>query len=665
MGVCGIAGVLLTRDSATHPDIERMISTLRHRGPDGLRCLRWGPCALAHARLSIIDLETGIQPIANEDQSVWTVLNGEIFNYIELRAELERCGHRFRTRSDTEVIVHAYEEHGERFVERLNGQFAIALWDARRQRLLLARDRVGIRPLFLASSGGRLLFASEIKALLAVAPELAALDERGLAEIFTFWAAVAQRTAFKGVRSLPAGHLLIAEGGAERLVRYWDWTFPEGRGRADLTLDEAAEQLRALLSDAVRLQLRSDVPVGAYLSGGLDSTGIAALVSELSGRRLRTFSIEFEDPEYDESRYQRLAAERLGTEHTTVRCTDRDIGAVFPQLIRHTETPILRTAPAPLMLLSKQVHESGFRVVLTGEGADEVFGGYDLFKEGRIRRFWARQPHSRWRPLLLSRLYGYLGRSPVAQAQFARQFFGQRLGELDHPFYAHLPRWRATRVTWKLLSPELRATLAGFAPEDELAARLPAGFEAWSSLGRDQYIEVETLLRGYLLSSQGDRVAMAHAVEGRVPYLDHRVVEFANALSPRFKLRGLTEKALLRRALAGRVPEAILERIKQPYRAPDSRSFFHDGRPLPYVAELMSVENLRRTGYFGAEAVQRLLEKCRAGRALGAADNMAFVGVLSTLLLHEQFIKNSHRGETDVGARSDSIVHSRELLALD
>lgn len=635
--MCGIAGALLVSGQNALPDPARMIATLRHRGPDGTGYFRSPACALGSARLSIIDLETGDQPVANEDQSVWTVQNGEIFNFIELRAQLQSLGHQFRTRSDTEVIVHAYEQYGERFVEHLSGQFAIALWDKRRQRLLLARDRVGIRPLFYALIGGHLLFASEVKAILAVAPEAAALDEQGLAEVFTFWGTVGERTVFKGVRSLPAGHSLVIENGAERLERYWDWTFPQGSGRTDLSMDEAAEMLHSLLTDVVRQQLRSDVPVGAYLSGGLDSSGIAALARESVGT-LQTFSLTFEDPEFDESGYQRQMAAHLGVRHSPVRCTTQDIGNVFPELIWHTETPLLRTAPAPLMLLARYVRSQGFKVVLTGEGADEVFGGYDLFKEGKIRRFWARQPQSPWRPLLLSRLYPYLARSPVANRHFARLFFGQRLQELDNPFYAHLTRWSTTRGILKLLSPEMQAVLSSATPETELARQLPRQFDTWSALSRDQYIEVKTLLEGYLLSSQGDRASMAHSVEGRVPYLDQRVIEFVNALGPRYKLRALREKVLLRRALSPMLPASILKRVKQPYRAPESRSFFQGDRPLPYVQELLSESNLRRSGYFQPQAVGRLLDKCRTGRALGAGDNMAFVAVLSTLLLQEHFL---------------------------
>lgn len=636
--MCGIAGALVIEGQGALPDLTAMIGTLGHRGPDGTQLMRLEPCALACARLGIIDLETGGQPLANEDESVWTVHNGEIFNFVELRAELESLGHRFRTRSDTEVIVHAYEQYGESFVQRLNGHFALALWDVRRRRLVLARDRVGIRPLFYTRAQGLLLFASEIKALFAVAPHLAAIDERGFAQVFTFWGAVGDRTVFKGVRSLPPGHLLIIEEGLERLERYWDWSFTAGSGRGDLSMAEAAEALRALLADAVRLQLRADVPVGACLSGGLDSSGIAALAARTGSELQRTFSITFDDAEFDESGYQRQMAAHLGVPHTELRCSRRDIGNAFPDLIWHTETPVLRTAPAPLMLLSKCVRESGCKVVLTGEGADELFGGYDLFKEGKIRRFWARDPRSRRRPLLLSRLYPYLAYSPVAQANFAQSFFGRRLAELDNPFYAHLTRWATTRGIFRLLSPEFRAALERTRPEEELAAELPREFRDWAPLARDQYVEVKTLLEGYLLSSQGDRVSMAHAVEGRAPYLDHRVIEFVNALSARYKLRGLREKVLLRQALGGLVPEPILARTKQPYRAPDCQCFFDAGKALPYVQELTSAANLRRTGYFDPEAVGHLLHKCSSGRAIGAADGMAFVGMLSTLLLHEHFL---------------------------
>lgn len=623
------------------PLLRRMIGTLAHRGPDGFGFHAEPGVGLAHARLSIIDLATGEQPIHNPRRNVWTVFNGEIFNYVELRAELEAAGHQFYTRSDTEVIVHLYDRHGDRFVEYLNGQFAIALWDGERQRLVLARDRVGIRPLFHASAHGRLWFASEPKALLSVLPQCGALDPLALAQALTYWSAVDPGTIHQGIESLPPGHLMAIErDGSRTLARYWDWTFPDADDTRPMaesrTPEHAAAELRELLIDAVRLQLRADVPVGAYLSGGLDSSGIVALVRGFTRTPVRTFSVAFDDGEFDESPHQQEMVRHLGTDHTTLRCTRRDIGEAFPRLIRHAETPVLRTAPVPLMLLAGCARKHGYKVVLTGEGADEVFAGYDLFKEAKVRRFWARQPGSTMRPRLLERLYGYLKNSPVGNPAFAQSFFGQGMDYIDRPVFAHLPRWTTSSRALSMLAPELRAGLGDWEPLSAYERTLPPQIMRWSPLARDQYVEAKSLLAGYLLSSQGDRVAMASSIEGRVPFLDHRVIEFANRLPPSYKIRGLTEKHILRLALGGLLPDSILHRTKQPYRAPDSQSFFFDGKPLDYVGDLMSAERIRSAGYFNAAAVGRLFEKCRGGRAIGFADNQAFVGVLSTMLLHEQ-----------------------------
>lgn len=617
-----------------------MIRTLAHRGPDGFGFHTEPGIGLAHARLSIIDLATGDQPIHNPRRTVWTVFNGEIFNYVELRRALEAEGHRFYTRSDTEVIVHLYDRYGDRFVEHLNGQFAIALWDGERRRLVLARDRAGIRPLYYTRDGQRTWFASEAKALQAVLPQCATIDALGLAQTLAWWAPADPQTLYAGVRSLPPGCLLAIEAdGRESCQQYWDWTFPPaGQTRpADFrSIEQAAAELRDLLVDAVRLQLRADVPVGAYLSGGLDSSGIVALVRGFTDTPVRTFSVAFEDAEFDESVHQQRMVQHLGTDHSTLHCRARDIGEAFPRFVRHAEVPVLRTAPVPLMLLSGSVRAAGYKVVLTGEGADEVFGGYDLFKEAKVRRFWARQPDSKWRPRLLERLYGYLENSPVRNPAFAQSFFGQGLQHLDRPVFAHVPRWTTSQRALSLLAPELRAGLRGWDPVDAYERTLPPDIMTWSPLARDQYVEAKSLLAGYLLSAQGDRVAMANSIEGRFPYLDHRLIEFAARLPPSYKLRGLDEKYLLRRALAGLLPPDILERTKQPYRAPDSRCFFVDGRPLDYVAEALSPDCVGEAGLFDAAAVGRLLEKCRSGRATGFADNQAFVGVLSTMLLHRQ-----------------------------
>jgi asparagine synthase (glutamine-hydrolysing) len=638
--MCGIAGILNLKPGMApeRGELAAMISRLRHRGPDGNGMRVDGPVGLAHARLGIIDLDTGQQPIHNEDGSVWVVFNGEIFNYVELRRELEAHGHRFYTHSDTEVLVHLYEERGEDFVEALNGQFAIALWDARRQRLVLARDRTGIRPLFHAEHAGRLLFASEVKALFAVPGMPRAIDRRALAEICTYWSPLAPRTAFEGVSSLPPGHVLVVEEGTQRLRKYWDWSFPEPGAVSRRTEEDLAAELRALLLDAVRLQLRADVPVGAYLSGGLDSAIIATLVRRFRAAPLRTFSLTFEDAEFDESAFQREMVAYLGTDHTSIRCTRSDIAAAFPATILHAESPMVRTAPAPLMLLSRHVRNAGYKVVLTGEGADEAFGGYDLFKEAKIRRFWARSPQSAWRPRILERLYPYLKHSPAQGRAFSEAFFREGMDRCAQPFFAHIPRWTTTGRIARFFSASTREALGPWDPYAAIRATLPEGIDRWVPMGRDQYVEAHTLLSGYLLSSQGDRMAMAHSIEGRFPFLDHRLIEFANGLPPRLKLRGLAEKYLLRKSMTGMLPEAVRLRTKQPYRAPDSASFFEAGQSVDYVAHLFGAAAISAAGYFDAAAVAKLHEKCRAGRAIGFADNMAFVAILSTMLLHEQLV---------------------------
>jgi len=619
-----------------------MIQAVRHRGPDGLSVRVDGRVGLAHARLAIIDIERGWQPIHNEDETVWVVFNGEIFNYLELRRDLERNGHRFYTSSDTEVIVHLYEQHGDDFVRHLNGQFAIALHDTRQNRLVVARDRVGIRPVFYTIANGRFAVASEIKALFMLPWVRRGIDVRALGEIFTFWSPLQPRTAFEGVSQLPPGHVLALDLGASEPVpeisRYWDWCFsdviPADRPEAD-----CADELHELLVDAVRLQLRADVPVGAYLSGGLDSSIITAIIERYTETPLRTFSMTFEDREFDERTHQQAMVDHLRTEHTSVQVKRSDIAAAFPRTIWHAESPMVRTAPTPLMLLSGHVRASGFKVVLTGEGADEVLGGYDLFKEAKIRRFMARVPDSVYRPKLLRRLYPYLENSPASLHAFTHSFFGQGLDHANEPWFAHLPRMATTQRIWRFLRPEARDQLALWDPRESLRATLPPSFDRWPPMGRDQYVEAHTLMSGYLLSSQGDRMAMASSIEGRFPFLDHRLIEFANRLPPTYKLRGLAEKYLLKRAFARELPASISARTKQPYRAPDSASFFENGVPTDYVAELLGPERVDAAGLFDPIAVGKMFEKSRAGRTIGFGDNMAFVGLLSTMLLHDQFVR--------------------------
>lgn len=637
--MCGIAGLWSPPGSAppTASALRAMVDALHHRGPDGQGLHLDGPVGLGHARLSIIDLEGGAQPLCNEDERIWVSFNGEIFNYLELRAELLAQGHRFRTTSDTEVLVHLYEQHGDAFVERLNGQFAIALWDAQRQRLLLARDRVGIRPLFLAQDGPRLAFASEVKALFALPGISRRLSADGLAATFSYWAPLGSDTVFDGVRQLAPGHVLSIDAAGQQERRYWDWPF--GAAHTTGTDDELEEELRALLLDAVRLQLRADVPVGAYLSGGLDSSIITTLIARHTDAALRSFSLTFEDAEFDESPHQQALVARLQTDHSSIRATRASIAAAFPRMVRHAEAPVVRTAPAPMILLADSVRAAGYKVVLTGEGADEAFGGYDLFKEAALRRFVARAPDSRCRPALLGRLYPYLSHSPAAARGLSQSYFGSGLSRAGEPGFAHALRLAATRRVLPFFAAAWRERLTAWDPDATLARALPAAFGSWPPLERDQYVEAHTLMSGYLLAAQGDRMAMAASIEARFPFLDHRVLEFACRLPPRLKLRGLMEKVLLKRAFRAELPRSIVERSKQPYRAPDSACFFEAGRPREWVAELLSSASLQRSGLFDAASVGKLVDKCAAGRAIGFGDNMAFVGILSTMLLQRQLVE--------------------------
>jgi asparagine synthase (glutamine-hydrolysing) len=393
--------------------------------------------------------------------------------------------------------------------------------------------------------------------------------------------------------------------------------------------------------------------VGAYLSGGFDSSATTALAKRVGGGRLRTFSVGFESAEFDETVFQKQVVEALGTEHSALACTRGDIGRSFADVVRHTERPVLRTAPAPLYLLAQLVRQNGFKVVVTGEGADEVFGGYDIFKEAKVRRFWARQPHSAWRPALLRRLYPYLSGIQAQSLDYLQAFFRNGLQQPGDPLFSHLPRFALTQRARRFFSQDLRAALQGYDAMDELRSQLPAEFARWHPLSQAQYLESAYLLPGYILSSQGDRVAMAHAVEGRFPFLDHRVVEFAGRIPPGMKLKGLREKHILRHALGRHLPAIISERPKQPYRAPDSESFF-GGPGMEYVEELLQERQVRQAGYFSAAATQKLAAKCRAGGPIGVGDNMAFVGILSTQLLHRDLVRTA-QGEFH-GAAAAAVV---------
>ncbi|MGG5817691.1 asparagine synthase (glutamine-hydrolyzing) [Falsiroseomonas sp. HW251] len=636
--MCGIAGYLCQSAPPDPADrlLHAMLAEVAHRGPDGQGVFRDGACGLAHARLSIVDLAGGAQPMLDETGDLAISFNGEVFNHVELREELAARGVRFRTRSDTEVILKLYEREGPDCLAKLNGDFAFAIWDRRRQRLMLARDRVGVRPLYYALRGGRLGFASEIKALLAMPGPAPEMDPVALDQILSLWFPLPPRTAFRDIQELPPGHMLLATTEGTTLRRWWRLDYPRlGEEPAAVPEKRIVEELSALLDDAVRIRLRADVPVGAYVSGGIDSAIIATLARDAVPGRLETFSLTFDEAEFDESAEQEAMVRVLGTDHHSLRCTAQDIAAMLPEVIRHAERPLLRASPAPMMGLAGLVRRNGMKVVLTGEGADEVFAGYDLFKEAKLRQFCARQPDSQIRPLLFRRLYPWLPGIRQQGPAYLKAFFAQGLDRVGDPLFSHLPRFAVAAGARAFYSDALRQRLDGYDALDEMRADLPAEFGRWHWLHRAQYLEASYLLPDYILSAQSDRVAMRHAVESRFPYLDPRVIDFATRIPPEVKLKGLREKHVLRAAFEDRLPPAITNRIKQPYRAPDARGFFGPGAP-DWVGDALSPRNLAATGLFDPDAVARLARKSARG-PIGFRDSQSLLGVLTTQLWHSEF----------------------------
>ena len=639
--MCGIAGIYHVKDDrpVDVSALKMMIDSLRHRGPDEGGSHVKGNIGLAHARLSIIDLAGGTQPIYNEDKTICVILNGEIFNYIELQEKLELKGHVFSTRSDTEVIVHLYEEYGNGFIRYMIGQFAIALWDEKKKQLLLVRDRVGIRPLFYSIlEDGTFLFGSEMKALLSYPDLKAEIDPSGIDQIFTLWANIPPRTVFKGVNELPAAHLLSVSPEGIKKQQYWKLQFPDENDYDDKPLSDYSEKLKELLYDAVTLRLRADVPVASYLSGGIDSSIISALVKNYHNNDLITYSVAFRDANFDERSYQMEMLKYLKTDHRIIEADYENIGDAFADVVWYAEKPMIRTAPSPLYILSGLVRSDNIKVVLTGEGADEIFGGYNIFKEDKCRRFWAKFPESKMRPLLLSSLYSYIVRDSRTRS-FWQSFFKKGLTDTENVFYSHLLRWRNTSHVKRFFSNEYQTAFDENRILEDLYDYIDPDIERWHPLCRAQYLEIVLFMSGYLLSSQGDRMMMGHSVEGRFPFLDHRVIEFASTVPPQYKIKTLNEKFLLKRTYADLLPDSITSRTKQPYRAPIGQCFFANNES--FVSQLISREAIEASGYFNPNSVEMLLNKfssMQSGSTASERDDMTLAGIVSMQLLHHHFI---------------------------
>jgi len=613
--MCGICGIVSAGGAADPVRLARMSAKLVHRGPDSDGAFLDGPVGLAARRLAIIDLAGGDQPIANEDGTVTVVQNGELYNYPELRLELERAGHRFRTSCDTEVLVHLYEREGEAFARRLRGMFAVALWDAPRRRLVLARDRYGIKPLYYREENGGLEFASELRSLPRGEIDLDALEA-----FLAFNSIPAPLTIFREARKLPPGHVLVWESGQTRLERY---ARPAPVPASELRSDDEAElveELRGRLRDSVRAHLLSDVPVGVLLSGGIDSSALAALAAQETGEPVRTFSIGFEERSFDELSDARLVAERYGTRHRELVLRP-DAALLLPALADAFDEPFADSSALPTYLVS-QLAAADVKVALSGEGGDELFGGYYTYVAD----------------LLAQRVGGLAGLArPVVErlpSSSARASFDYKAKRFVRG--AHLPPLERHHAWKEIFSPEARAELTGrrhaFDPVDLYRERF-AETEGAELLARLQDVDLGIYLVDDLLVKT-DRASMAHSLEARVPFLDPAVTSFAFSLPARHRVSGFRKKVLLRKAVAPLVPEQIVRGKKRGFSIPAAA--WLRGELEPFARETLSAETVRRQGFFDPQAAERVIDR----HVRGEEDlSRQLWGLLAFTLWHERHVE--------------------------
>lgn len=640
--MCGVAGIIDYHSKENRTDtVEKMLRAISYRGPDESGIYNSLYATFGNVRLSIIDIKGGQQPLSDPAGRYWIVFNGEIFNYPELREILVKKGHLFQTQSDTEVLVQLFATYGKNCLPMLNGQFVFAVWDTLEETLFIARDRVGIRPLFYNYSNGVFTFASEIKSVLINKKISPQFNLKNLSQVYTFWTTITPDTVFQNILELQPGHFLTLDRKGLRIEKFWELRYDYQQNTSSLR--ETLEKFNEILTDAVKIRLRADVEVAAYLSGGIDSTTTVAFIKNIEPGVLNTFSIGFDEKDFDESSYQNQAVKYLDTNHRSIVCTSEEIADIFPKVVWHSEIPLTRTAPAPMLLLSKLVRENNIKVVITGEGADEMLAGYDIFKEAKIRRFWASQPDSSIRPLLLKKLYPYMPQMKNANPAVLKMFYGYKLEDIINPFYSHLLRWNNSNHIKKHFSQALKEELKEYSPVQDLENKLPEGFEKWGYLEKAQWLETSIFMSGYLLSSQGDRMAMASSVEGRYPFLDYRVIEFCNSIPEDYKLNGLNEKYLLKKLMKNRIPDDIIKRSKQAYRAPIKSAFFLDKSPA-YVSEMLSPGVFSEAGIFSYESVAPIVDKIKRTGSSSEVEDMAIAAIISTHLLYFQFIKGNHSG---------------------
>jgi asparagine synthase (glutamine-hydrolysing) len=640
--MCGLAGVidLKGRREPDRAQVERMGAALTHRGPDEQGFLFAPGFGLASRRLSIVGIEDGKQPLWNEDRTVAVICNGELFDYPERKAELEAKGHVFRTKSDCELIVHTYEEHGEDLFPHLKGQFAFVLVDFARKMVILARDRVGICPLYWSRQGDFLYFGSEVKVLIASGAIPARADPRGLDHLFTFYAIGARRTCFEGVQSILPGYYLRLTwppGGGEAEIaerKYWDLDFPDWGEEEDDAGDGSrlVGEFESVFSRAVEIRLRADVPVVGYLSGGVDSAYVLATAAKIRGAPIPSFTIKVPEPGFDEAAHAGVTATHVGGLATVLEAGPDLITSSYPKLIEAAESPVFDTSCAALLALSGEVRRQGFKAVLTGEGADEGLAGYVWFKIREIAR--SLDVGDTFRPST--------GISRLARKWAARDTSFAELARIDRliggPHAQSVMYNLVARSRTRYYSHGMKEALGGHVAYEDFDFDLER-LRRWHPLNRSLYFGYKVHLAGLLLSQKGDRVAMANSVETRPPFLDEDVIDFVSRVHPRWKLRGgLKDKYLLRLAASRLLPEEVAQRPKAMFRAPLADTFLRGAEN--YAHDLISPVSLARTGYFDAGAVEQAAALVRRGenRKLGTFASLGLGGVVATQLFHHLYL---------------------------
>ena len=605
-GICGIIALCYEQPVDRHL-LQQMNNTIRHRGPDDAGYFTDQAAGLAMRRLSIIDLNTGHQPISNEDGSIWIVFNGEIYNYRQLRQKLEQKGHVFTTQTDTETIVHAYEEYGDDCVQHLNGMFAFAIWDQKRRRLFLTRDRLGIKPLYYYASPQQLVFGSELKAVMANPAVPRDIDFTALDQFLTLEYVPTPRSIFQQVKKLPPGHSLVAENGQIRLSRYWNVDFEN----VTVPQNEAdcVAALADLIRDAVKIRLVADVPLGAFLSGGIDSSTIVAFMSETADTQVQTFSVGFGDPTYNELPYARLVADHLNTKHYE-EFLEPDITELVPRLVRQYDEPFGDFSSFPTFLVSEMARQQ-VKVVLSGDGGDEIFGGYDTYLAQRMDASVYRYLPRYLRQQVLPGLLAAVPPRPAKKGLINKSKRFVEGAALD-PALQHV-RWmmfmhEADKA--QLYRPDLRAALNGDSPQ-ALIKRYFGEAHYSDPLAQQQYVDLKTYLVDDILTKV-DRMSMATSLEARVPLLDYRIVNFALNLPPQLKLNGRNTKVILRQVMADRLPPAVLAKPKEGFSIPLKHWLRHELRPLMH--DLLSPDRLKQRGYFDSTCVAGWIQEHEAQR---------------------------------------------------